>query len=101
MQLAALESRISELVQELADYRGFRTVWLGEHGELIHSEPEDLLEVRGFTYIATLFRPNCEELTAAALRIVPVELDEPVRKAMVTWKAPRPNRDATLMPALG
>lgn len=100
MQLAALESRINELVYELAEYRGFRTVWLGEQGELIHSEPEDMLELRGFTYVATLFRPSREDLTQAALRMVPVELDEPVRRAMGSWQAPLASLDASLVPAM-
>lgn len=102
MQLAALENRIEELVQELAEFRGFRTVWMGERGELIHAEPEDMLEIRGFTYVATLFRPTREDLTAAALRIVPVELDEPVRKAMAGWQAPAISGalDSNLVPAM-
>jgi hypothetical protein len=105
MQLAALESRIDELVQELAHYRGFRTVWLGEQGELIHAEPEDMLEIRGFAYVATLFRPNREDLTSAALRVVNVELDEPVRRAMASWQAPGASvlggsLDSSLVPAM-
>lgn len=103
MQLAALESRIDELVQELAHYRGFRTVWLGEQGELIHAEPEDMLEIRGFAYVATLFRPSHEDLTSAALRVVNVELDEPVRRAMASWQAPGASvlaLDSSLVPAM-
>lgn len=101
MQLAALESRIDEIVLELAEYRGFRTVWLSERGELIHAEPEDMLEIRGFQYVATLFRPSREDLTMAALKVVPVELDEPVRQAMDSWRAPRRTALAgNLLPAL-
>jgi hypothetical protein len=101
MQLATLESRIDELVFELADYRGFRTVWLSERNELIHTEPDDMLELRGYAYVATLFRPSREEVTAAALRVVTVELDEPVRRAMATWQAPGPGiLAAGLSPAL-
>lgn len=88
MQLASLESRIDELVIELHSFNGHRTVWLDEEGELIHSEPEDMLEVRGFQYITTMFRPNREELTYAVLKLVPVELDEPIRRAMARWEAP-------------
>jgi hypothetical protein len=101
MQLATLESRIDELVHELAHYRGFRTVWLSERGELLHAEPEDMLELRGFAYVATLFRPNREDLTSAALRVVTVELDEPVRRAMASWQAPSPAMlSGELSPAL-
>jgi hypothetical protein len=101
MQLATLESRIDELVLELADYRGFRTVWLTERGELIHTEPDDMLELRGYAYVATLFRPSRDDVTTAALRVVTVELDEPVRRAMATWQAPGPSMLAAgLSPAL-
>jgi len=63
-------------------------------------EPEDMLEVRGFVYVATLFRPSREELTAAALRIVSVELDEPLRREMASWQAPASGLDARLVPAM-
>jgi len=99
MQLAALESRIDELVLELRQFNGHRTVWLSELGELIHAEPEDMLEVRGFNYIATLFRPSREELTCATLKLVPVELDEPIRHAMARWEAPS-MLEGNLVPAL-
>src|SRR5690606_37620964 len=88
MQLAALESRIDELVLELRQYNGHRTVWLSDAGELIHSEPEDMLEVRGFAYITTMYRPSRDELTCAVLKHVPVELGEPMRHAIARWQAP-------------
>ncbi|MFO7563543.1 MAG: hypothetical protein R6X02_12930 [Enhygromyxa sp.] len=100
MQLAALESRIDELVLELRQFNGHRTVWRSESGELVHSEPEDMLEVRGFAYITTLFRPTREELTCAVLKHVPVELDEPVRRAMARWERPAALIEASLAPAL-
>ncbi len=99
MQLATLESRIDELVLELRQYNGHRTVWLDEDGGLIHSEPEDMLEVRGFQYITTMYRPTREELTCAVLKLVPVELDEPIRHAMARWEAPR-ILDGALAPAM-
>ena len=92
MQLAALESRIHELVLELRQYNGHRTVWL------IHSEPDDMLEVRGFAYITTLFRPTSDELTCAVLKHVSVELGEPIQRAMARWKAPL--IEGTLAPAM-
>lgn len=98
MQLAALESRIHELVLELRQYNGHRTVWLSESGELLHSEPEDMLEVRGFAYITTMFRPTSDELTCAVLKHVSVELDEPIQRAMARWKAPL--IESTLAPAM-
>lgn len=90
MQLAALEARIDELVLELRQFSGHRTVWLSDTGELVHSEPEDMLEVRGFAYITTMWRPTREELTSAVLKHVPVELDEPIRHAITKWQAPAP-----------
>jgi hypothetical protein len=99
MQLAALESRIDELILELRQYNGHRTVWLSESAELVHSEPDDMLEVRGFAYITTMFRPSRDELTCAVLKHVPVELDEPMRRAMARWEAPSPMLE-TLAPAM-
>lgn len=100
MQLAALESRIDELVLELRQYNGHRTVWLSEVGELIHSEPDDMLEVRGFAYITTMFRPTRDELTCAVLKHVPVELDEPIRRAMARWERPSLALESSLAPAM-
>lgn len=88
MQLATLESRVDDIVSELAQFNGYRTVWLSERGELFHAEPEDMLELSGFIYVTTMFKPTREQLMTAALRLVPVELDEPVRLAMAGWKAP-------------
>lgn len=88
MQLAVLEARIDDLVSDLAGYAGHRTLWLDSAGDIVHSEPDAILETHGFRYISTLFQPNREELTAAILRVVPVELDEPVRAALATWEAP-------------
>ncbi|PRQ04178.1 hypothetical protein ENSA5_10160 [Enhygromyxa salina] len=100
MKLAALESRVEEIVSELAQFHGYRTVWLSERGKLVHAEPEDMLEDRGFRYVATLFQPSREELTAAALEVVPVELDEPLRPAMASWDTPLPSLDGNLVAAL-
>jgi hypothetical protein len=100
MQLAALESRIDELISELRQFNGHRTVWLSDQGELIHAEPEDMLEIRGFHYITTTFRPNREELTCSVLKLVPVELDEPVRRAMARWEVPAAMLEGGMVPAL-
>ena len=101
MQLAALENRIDEIVIELAHFHGYRTIWLSEDGFLVHAEPEDMLELRGFKYVMTAFRPTREDLTTAALRVVPVELDEPVRVAMASWQAPLSGAlESNLVPAM-
>jgi hypothetical protein len=99
MLLAALESRIEEIVSELAQYHGYRTVWLAENGHLLHAEPDDMLELRGFLCIATVLRPSCDELTAAALKIVAVEHDAPMRLAMARWEAPISSFERNLIPA--
>jgi hypothetical protein len=88
MQLAVLEARVDELVSDLAAYSGHRTLWLDPGGDIVHGEPEDELEAHGFSYIATLFQPNRDELSAALLKRVSVELDEPLREALRTWEAP-------------
>ncbi len=95
MELAALEARIDELVNDLAHYSGHRTLWLDARGEVIHSEPEDMLEVHGYRYISTLFHPDREELTAAVLRVVPVELGAPLRLTTNPWT----DAPATVTPA--
>lgn len=88
MQLAVLEARVDELVSDLAAYSGHRTLWLDPGGDIVHSEPDEELEDRGFAYVATLFQPSRDELNAAVLKRIPVELDEPLREALRTWEAP-------------
>ncbi|EDM80312.1 hypothetical protein PPSIR1_36717 [Plesiocystis pacifica SIR-1] len=88
MQLAVFEARIAELVTDLATYHGYRTLWLDLEDRIVHTEPEIELGGHGFRYITTLFQPNREVLTAEMLKIVPVELDEPVRRALSSWEAP-------------
>lgn len=59
-----LETRIEALLGDLAEYHGYRTLWLDPQGELLHAEPDDMLEELGFEYVATLMRPTRDELLA-------------------------------------
>lgn len=59
-----LETRIEALLGDLAEYHGYRTLWLDPQGELRHAEPDDMLEELGFGYVATLMRPTRDELLA-------------------------------------
>jgi hypothetical protein len=63
MQVVSLEPQVARLVQELAQYRGYRTLWLDRRGYLCHSEPEDDYEDIGFAYVATVFAPDADELS--------------------------------------
>jgi hypothetical protein len=65
MQVVSLDPQVSRLVEELAQYHGYRTLWLDRRGYLCHSEPEDEFEELGFAYVATVMRPNTEEVTKA------------------------------------
>lgn len=62
MQPLSLEPQVVRLVAELAQYRGYRTLWLDRRGYLCHSEPEDEYEDIGFAYVATVFTPDAQEL---------------------------------------
>ncbi len=95
MLLSMLEKRVDELVGDLACYQGHRTLWLDQDQGIVHAEPDDMLDELGFAYIyiATVFQPNRDQLTAALLRSVPVELDRvaasaaPVRPARLAAPA--------------
>jgi len=63
MQPVSLDPQVARLVDELAQYRGYRTLWLDRRGYLCHAEPEDDYEDIGFVYVATVFLPDAEELT--------------------------------------
>jgi hypothetical protein len=63
MQVVSLEPQVVRLVEELAQYRGYRTLWLDRRGYLCHSEPEDDYEDIGFAYVGTVFSPDGDELS--------------------------------------
>jgi hypothetical protein len=62
MQVVSLDPQVSRLVEELAQHHGYRTLWLDRRGYLCHSEPEDEFEAVGYAYVATLMRPDGDEL---------------------------------------
>lgn len=62
MQVVSLEPQVVRLVEELGQYRGYRTLWLDRRGYLCHSEPEDDYEDIGFAYVGTVFSPDADEL---------------------------------------
>jgi hypothetical protein len=88
-----LETRIEALLGDLAEYHGYRTLWLDPQGELLHAEPDDMLEELGFEYVATLMRPTRDELLAVfGVRQdeeleISLELDLPAArsKPATTW----------------
>jgi hypothetical protein len=97
MHVSALERRIDELVHELAQYHGFRTLWLDARGQLRHSEPDDELEQLGWVYVATLDQPDREQLSEALTGVVPIELGAP---GVTAWKpAATPGIETVLIPA--
>lgn len=96
MLLSLLEKRVEELVGDLAGYHGHRTLWLDSQGGIVHAEPDDMLEEFGFDYLATLFQPTRDELTAELLRRVPIELDR-APEARAAWH--QTGSVASLMPA--
>jgi hypothetical protein len=98
MLLSMLEKRVDELVGDLAGYHGHRTLWLDSQGQILHSEPDDMLEEHGYDYVATLFQPDREQLTCALLRMVPVEADRATPELLASWHQAGV-ATASLMPA--
>jgi hypothetical protein len=92
MLLSLLEKRVDELVGDLAGYHGYRTLWLDPHGEIVHAEPDDMLEELGYDSIATLMQPDRDQLTVALLRRIPIEGDRTLAQP-ASWHA------ASLAPA--
>ncbi|RMG98892.1 MAG: hypothetical protein D6705_04655 [Deltaproteobacteria bacterium] len=70
MDARAFSQRIEGLAQELRGYHGHRTVWIDLDGSLVHAEPEEELERRGYLYVGTFLRPSADELAEAAGRFV-------------------------------
>ncbi len=95
MQVQAFERRVAELVQELASFSGFRTIWLDGAGNLCHSEPDDELEEWNFHYLTTVMRPSLETLTALLVPLVPLESGN---DELPSWR-PRLSIGAQLVPA--
>jgi hypothetical protein len=88
MLLSLLEKRVDELVGDLAGYHGHRTLWLDPRGDIVHAEPDDLLEELGYDFVATLLRPDRELLTSALLARIAVEADRTPAET-TTWGMPQ------------
>ena len=84
MEMPSLDRRVSELVAELAQYRGHRTLWLDLRGHLVHTEPDDELEGRGYLYVTTVLRPDRDTLTEAVSRFVSTA---PTHRGLATWES--------------
>ena len=57
---ANVEQEIANLVDGLAQFHGYRSIWMTLHGRLCHAEPDDELEVYGYALVATLMRPDAD-----------------------------------------
>lgn len=68
VQAVSLAAQVPRLVEELAEYHGYRTLWLDRRGSLCHGEPEDEFEGSGLVYVATMLRPGPDDL-AGALKV--------------------------------
>lgn len=84
MQVQAFERRVEELIIELAQFAGYRTVWLEPSGKICHSEPDEELEVEGYAYLATVMRPDRDALTEALAPRIALELPTP---GMGRWRS--------------
>lgn len=62
----SLTRQIDGVVQALAAYHGYRTVWIDPFGLLWHAEPDDdQLDALGHRYIGTFCQPDTDALTHA------------------------------------
>ena len=95
MAAQALPQRIDALVRELAQVHGYRTLWIDLHGNLVHAEPDEEHEGRGYVYVATLMRPDVDTIREAVARHVSLA---PAPSAPSPWVAPEAAL-ATLVPA--
>lgn len=60
---------VVDLVRQLRAFDGYRTLWVDPKGtQLLHAEPDELLEDEGYRYVATLMRPGPEALAEALRR---------------------------------
>ena len=77
MKVASLETQVAELVAELAQFYGYRTVWVGPDGTVCHTEPEMELDGAEYTYVATLMRPDYDALLQTLVGSTPHESRSP------------------------
>ena len=73
MDVVTLQQQVEQLTHALRSFSGHRTLWRSPSGEMVHAEPELELEDEGFVYIATLFQPDRDTVTAALIGAVAME----------------------------
>ncbi len=64
-----VDQEIANLVEGLAEFHGYRSIWMTLHGRLCHAEPDDELEVYGYTLVATLMRPDADTVREQLRRV--------------------------------
>lgn len=67
MQMVNVHERddmLESLVATLASFNGHRSVWMDDHGAVVHTEPDELLD-DGWHYVTTVLHPTRESLSAA------------------------------------
>ncbi|MBL4689416.1 MAG: hypothetical protein JKY37_32805 [Nannocystaceae bacterium] len=70
-------THLQALASQLRVFGGYRTLWLDEVAHrVVHSEPDELLEAEGLTYVDTVLHPDAETL-AVVLGVVPAAEPEP------------------------
>ena len=95
MAAQTLPERIDALARELALFHGYRTLWIDLHGDLLHAEPDEELEGRGYVYVATLLRPEADAIAEAVARHLSLA---PAPSAALAWSPPEAAL-ASLVPA--
>jgi hypothetical protein len=85
--------QVTTLVRELAQFNGYRTVWIDLHGTLCHAEPDEELEREGYLYVTTMMRPTEDALAEAVSLFASLH---PERASFRTWA--RRGRAASLLP---
>lgn len=71
-----IERHVQRLAEDLAEYRGYRALWLNPRGDLIHCEPEDECEAMGWTLVAVVMHPDRKLLRLRLLPFVATETRE-------------------------
>jgi hypothetical protein len=87
---AVVDATAVSLWSGLMSHRGHRTVWLAADGTFLHTEPEVELEEEGLAYVATLLRPDLDELNAAMRRAMAQMGREVVAEPVSTAPRARP-----------
>lgn len=96
MDVDTLQFEVEQLTEALRGFGGYRSVWRSPDGELVHSEPDEELELEGYRLLATLMRPDRDTVTAALMAAEP---PRPLVEARVDVGWERTAVPAELVPA--